>query len=548
MSIFLLSNNEEKNLEAASYLKKMYGRDCTTYSLGDFQLIVNDCHRSSPHVHKHNDEGEIYGFGTFFNQHGFADDACNEETITQILEQDVNSIELYGHYSFVGKKGNDITLLNDPVGMMNVYYAKENGTLYISNNILIIAKLLKNNDLSEAGTFEFVLQESCIGQDTLFKNISRLPIGKSILLKKDHFSTHDIYDYKIERLSFIELCERIENYFSLLNKYPDTISCELSAGYDSRIVGACAAKSLNNLQFITNDNPSDGGVDENIAKELANYFNLPHLLIKRSNSETKKNDYEELAIATNAGRDLIRSRSSLDIAEKKYEKCSLILGGYGGEVMRAKYTNYKSLNDFIVRYFAGVRQLRALGKHESFLAKTSDKIHNEYMLNKQKQGSELFNWLYAMSKMRIWGGCRFAMMSQYGDSLHPFMDWHLLNPLIGWDFSNSDKTHLQKSLIEHFKPGAMKFPVNPTNTPQQAPNHILWQKISHRVKLLKHIVLPWPLSTIERNVNMHTKDKQLKALLQEKHRFNLRNFRRMGNPNYLTRYASIFIIKNILTK
>src|SRR5690606_34147656 len=95
---------------------------------------------------------------------------------------------------------------------------------------------------------------------------------------------------------------------------------ELSAGFDTRIVTVCAANSIPNLETVTNDNPSDAGVDEFIARELADLLDLPHTVIQRNSLPSQSDTPERLALATNAGRDLIRSQSSLDITRKKYEK------------------------------------------------------------------------------------------------------------------------------------------------------------------------------------------------------------------------------------
>lgn len=549
MSIFLLTNNQGKSQQSASYLNALYNSPSASYALDNFHLIVNDCHRKIPHATHHTEVSDVFGFGTFFNQEGFGKNAYTKDTIASLLAPEKQTLYLYGHYLFITRKDKTISVLTDPVGLMNVFYAEENGTLYISNNLLVITRLLENKTFAEEGVQDFILQESDIGKCTLFENVERLPVGKKIHIANDALHVENAHDYTIARLDFNQLCQNIQDYFKLIHKYHGKIACELSAGFDTRLVAACAADCIPDLHLVTNDNPSDMGADVAIAKNFAEFCGLPHTIIERDKNTSPDASFEKLAVATNAGRDLIRSSSTLEIAEKKYENFSLILGGYGGEVMRAKYTGYSNLKDFSTRYFAGSRQLRTLNIEENFLKRVQERITEEYLCKNTETNTELFNWIYALSKMRIWGGNRFSMMSTYGDSLHPFMDWHLLSPLIGWNHLPEDKTRLQKAIIEHFKSGAMQFPINPEKQVSRYMKSRFFRRVKGRKDHTVNIIITHlPPTRRTKHIYERINSKELRKRLTQDCNIDLKQLKKLGKMNYITRYASLFILKDILAK
>ena len=70
------------------------------------------------------------------------------------------------------------------------------------------------------------------------------------------------------------------------------------------------------------------------------------------------------------------------------------------------------------------------------------------------------NWYYAAVQMRIWGSGYIQMSNLYGDVVHPFMDWYLMNPIFGFGLDEVKDAKLQQYVIDSFAPELKDVPIN----------------------------------------------------------------------------------------
>lgn len=425
-------------------------------------------------------DAEVWGFGTFFNSSGFHASALqsidNLDDFLCLLHQG-----LRGHYVFVISSGSTVRIITDKIGLLNVFYS-DSKKHYISTDPVLVSICASNNSLSEQESKEFILNESTIGSETIFTGTKRLGFGQEIKLTSSTLKTAPIHTYSIEKLSFNDHMNRISNYFKQISKYNGKIAADISAGLDTRTVAAVGHTTIDNLSGNTNPNPNDSGADETISPKIANKLSIPLSTIE-VNDGYKRN--RELMIhGTTLGRDILRSSRLPKRMEKKYRHFDLILGGYGGETLRAKY-NHKS----IPAYY-GTERSKQLFSDAEYKNQLLSKISTYPNLDTNHQ---LMNLIYTIDRMRIWGGSWITMSSIYGDILHPFMDWHLINPIFSHSPKKLKNGKYQKRMIKYFAPQLRRIPINATS-------QLDYYYMNMREKLVKNVEKSDKLAATARKV------------------------------------------------
>ena len=441
-------------------------------------LTLSNAFRSKKIVHLQDGLNQVFGFGTFFSERGFHEEALSSVDIVQFTED--LSEEVFGHYVFLIKSKSGVRIVTDPVGMINVFWSQQGDTFSVSNDINTVAATLDDLQISPIGTQQFVLNESTLGSVTIFEKVSRLKYRHELFVSDKAVDERIFYQNKPIKMNYLDYKERVEKYFKLINNYQGRITTDLSAGYDTRLIAACASPFIPKLQGMTNENKFDHGIDVAIATKIANRLKIPLEIIKRKSVPV----YEEQKMLhlLSVGRDVIASRAWIDFCEKKYINSDLILGGYGGEILRAKYSTFRDTEDFCHSYYNG-RFLKAWGLtdlYPDYLRDCKKILETEYEEEAITDQAQRCNFWYGLDRMRIWGGSANQGFQLYGDRLHPFMDWYLMGPIFTFPIDELRAAKLQEKLIEQFSPGLMELPINPKGE----------VKITERVeKLMTRIML-----------------------------------------------------------
>ncbi|MCK4664610.1 MAG: hypothetical protein KAT68_17205 [Bacteroidales bacterium] len=457
MSLFLLTNKRQKAEIAKETWLDLF-RCAEIYELNNgLFLTFTNAYRKKKHFYKKYKNNSIFGFGTFFSENGFFDNAITSSIDLSRFTANTAD-DLYGHYIFVIESENKVRFVTDKIGLLNVFWTQKEDEIFVSNDLVLIAGVSENSRLSEIGVQQFVLNESCIGTNTIFEDINRVKNGYELIVTESMIEQNKIYDYRPEKLNFKEYVDRIKHYFSMVAKYEGEIAADMSAGYDTRLVASSAYKYIKNLMTITNRNQFDKGVDMATSPLVAQKLKLPIEII--NNLIKWDINYGFLLHGFIVGRNVIRSKDWLSIIKEKYNKADLMLGGYGGEILRGKYNNYKDYKEFAYFYYKGKNVFKYLYKKNDYTTLLAKELKLLYPLNEGISNHQLGNWLYTMDRMRIWGGSPVTMMSLYGDVLHPFMDWYLINPIFMWNPKELKSAYLQKKITEYFSPGITKIPFN----------------------------------------------------------------------------------------
>lgn len=113
------------------------------------------------------------------------------------------------------------------------------------------------------------MTESNIGKGSMFLDILRTGLGNGLFVTSGHIHEYQVYQYKTERLTKKEYCERIDKYFYLINQYPGHIGIDISGSYDTRLVLSIAHKNIKSFTGFSNNNQFDGGIDAELSPIIA---------------------------------------------------------------------------------------------------------------------------------------------------------------------------------------------------------------------------------------------------------------------------------------
>lgn len=455
MSFFYITNNKNKNHIIEQEYFNLFGGNIETINLNNELVLIHTPAYKKHTVKKKTKDGFIFGFGTFFTEMGFHEDALNSiEDLQSFLKQQEKGF--FGHYVLIIEEKEHLYIITDKIGMINIYYTEKDGYFYISNDLISTSISSSNTNLSEQGAQQFILKESNIGKYTIFENIFRLDLGYMLKVTKNSIHKIKIHTYDIENLSFEQYIERCKKYFAHINNYDGKIATDMSGGFDTRLVASIGHKIIHELEANTNPNQFDNGIDESLSPIVSDKLNLPLITIPNKENAVVKIPLMLHGLAI--GRDIIRSRQWPNRMKDKYECFNLILGGYGGETIRAKYNTSNSISKITQSYYRGKDAAFLFGS-KKYVETVNDELNN-YLFKELNLNNQSANWVYTVDRMRIWGGSQVLMASLYGDILHPFMDWYLINPIFSWDTKELEDGEIQQKIINKFAPQLEDVPLN----------------------------------------------------------------------------------------
>ena len=459
----MISNSAPCLDAAARWWAQLLGVTTETIPLGNgLAVLIAGSFQGRPRYVAQTGGRKLLGIGTFFSDRGFGVQSLDGIDPGVRAEDLVSS--LYGHYVLVAESEDAVKVIPDPLGMIDVFWATHHSGEHfcISNSMLSVARATCRYQLDRFGVLEFLAREATVGTDTLFAGVARLRLGAHLVVSPRGIVSAPLHSYV--RPDFFDLESyqmAVSGYFTALLSLHRVTAVELSAGFDTRTVLACTSRHARSPVFaITNDNLADRGVDCHIGSLLAQRLGIEHTVARVS--PHAPDGLDRLLFILDAGRDIFRSRRWCGIAQAVYASADLLLGGYGGEVLRDKHTGYGGWEGFCRGYYGKDGVLAPLGVAEELSAHLTNRLRDLYVNPWLRTADEVDRWLYACDRMRIWGGVRVRSRLFWGDSLHPFMDWRLLGPLIFAPSATLADGRFQYQLIAACQPSLLDFPINPS--------------------------------------------------------------------------------------
>ncbi len=270
---------------------------------------------------------------------------------------------LEGMYCIVKLKEwpSQLEVINDIVGIEQIYYYQENKVWIISNSVLLIDRIVGKLPLDPLGVSLF-LSTSWVSDDSTLKHkIKTIPGGQHWKWKEGDSEPHKKFHYSPASLAALpkknvnsfhwnELISSLGKTIKSLSKNFETVRCALTGGRDSRMVLSLLLNSEKPALFYTFGEP--GGTDAKIARHIAQTLKINYKLISVTTLDVlnRWNDISQQIIFHGDGMANIDLIPTVIACISMYDgKLYVDSGGTGGELAKAFYST-PDINLFLHRY------------------------------------------------------------------------------------------------------------------------------------------------------------------------------------------------------
>ena len=137
-------------------------------------------------------------------------------------------------------------VVNDQASILNLYFGEYQGGLYVTTNALTLARILKI-PLDPSAVQEFLALNVVLSPSSLFLGLKRVNVGEHVLYTagrvqyRQHWRPYkEIVNFKASREAAEAIDEVIVDRLARLCGDSDSILCDLTGGYDSRLVLSAA--------------------------------------------------------------------------------------------------------------------------------------------------------------------------------------------------------------------------------------------------------------------------------------------------------------------
>jgi len=235
-------------------------------------LIVNGC---GAHT-----RGHVYYEGRLYS----AMDLCRLIASMALSEIETEIKKFNGLFSFVKMNDNEIVLAVDHIRSMPLFYAFEDGNVYVSDDAFWILKQLSVVTLDEDAAEEFLVTGHVAGNETLYRQIKQVQAGEMVRIRTrvDKGGEINAFRYFLyrrdkekelntDRETLLTMLDNVlqkvfERAIKVLNGRTAVIP--LSGGYDSRLVAMMLKRSgYENVVCFSYGVP--GNMDSEVSRIIA---------------------------------------------------------------------------------------------------------------------------------------------------------------------------------------------------------------------------------------------------------------------------------------
>ena len=197
-------------------------------------------------------------------------------------EKEFDAGRLEGRYLVLTINKNNIEIISDWLGSIPVYYICNHKLIAVSSieSVLIASLKIEKNDISDYGIFQLLYLSYFVADNTLYKNIFRIPPDTKITLSINKINKKYLgsvvpssirYSKPLKILSqeLYDLSVSVISKF--VSKYDQWI-LPLSSGFDSRLIGAIGSKKAKIHAFTYGPSNCNEVI---FAQQIANALNIP---------------------------------------------------------------------------------------------------------------------------------------------------------------------------------------------------------------------------------------------------------------------------------
>jgi len=399
---------------------------------------------------------------------------------------------LEGHFvaARVTKNPPSLEIVNDALGMCQVYYLRQNDTWLISNSSLLLGRIARMSELDPLGVSFFLCWGAGGSDRTLRRGIKVIPGGQQWKWEKGlsqpkrttYFDRPQLSRQPqktlakadLERLAkaLLDTCQSLADNFGTLN-------CPITAGRDSRLMVALTIAGGIKAEYFTNGLVESPDVRTGI--KIAKHFNLPHKVEiedEQLDDETSI-DWEQATrrlILQNDGMLSFRSINHAFKQPRSIENLEITLYGAGGEIARGFYNSPQFvLGSRSLNYVHNYLSERLIDNHHPLLHRetiiTLQQYVEEFVRQVVDEGFALIDVpdvFHTYEQVRRWVGIHIASnQSTHQDRFSPFCTRPFVETAYSIPALNRYSEQVHYQLIKFLVPDLHSFPLRKKWPPQQ---------------------------------------------------------------------------------
>lgn len=259
--------------------------------------------------------------------------AAHWETLEGSLEGQFNAVQL-------DLEGERVEVLLDSLGMTQVFFARRDGGVLVSNSATLIASLLGLSSPDPSGVSSFLGLGWATGESTLTRDVRVLCGGARHTLAGGSIQTRRSFGPQTiprdggERLTPGELAERLTALTASAVHGMGRVGCALTGGRDTRLLVALLDATGEPALYFTGG--EDGHPDVVIAREIAQRLDLRHEVVLHDPASSSLDWTHAAALFMRQNDGLVSLLQLPDYIDLSVERPPLgvKLGGVGGEIGR----------------------------------------------------------------------------------------------------------------------------------------------------------------------------------------------------------------------
>lgn len=399
-----------------------------------------------------------------------------EDTLTKRLD----TAELFGNFALCLCVAGRLQVFNDPQGVYNIWHDLELN--YISSSFPAMLAISPKLTVNPAAVYQQVYQEATFGGDTVFAELRRLQIGRSIEYPADRNALARFAEpltVKSVDTAARGFAEHLEISHSNLQRqfaaiadcFGDSIDSALSGGYDSRLALAlCREQGVTPHLHVYG---GDDSADVRVAKAVCQGEGIP----LQHDNKMAFGDIEPDQFATvveqnwqafqgNCADGVLDNGADLKTRKSRTQSGRLLLNGGGGEVFRNFFylpdRRYR-IRDLVWSFynrFDPATATEAFSEEEFFAdfeRKIAQQLQTRWGTSDEPLDRAMVEYLYAGFRCTYWMGQNNSINNQFGWFLTPYVDENIALSAYQIPLSMKNFGRFQGALINRVSPALAAY-------------------------------------------------------------------------------------------
>lgn len=324
-----------------------------------------------------------------------------------------------------------LEIINDPLGMYQVYYLKQGNQWFISNSVYLLKRIGQVSRFDSLGISLYLTWGWAGSNRTLREGIKVLPPGQHWQWKKDNIDPQKYAYFQRAQLSQIpqpnitpqhqieNLTNELEQMLKELASYfGSAIHCPLTAGRDSRLIASLLIKNKLDAEFFSL--VTSEAIDVEIGRKIAERFNLRWVAMEEAREQNLQSwlNNAQKWLAKRDG--LISIKLFRQDDPTANERLGVILNGSGGEIARAYYSSakfflHRKSFEYVYGYLKDTKL--AWRRHDLLQGETvitANQYLKHFIETSVEEGFKLVDipcLLYTYERVRRWAGSNCSLRS-----------------------------------------------------------------------------------------------------------------------------------------